>query len=70
MRNIFISPCLLELIAPEYFRESNIIFHSFLIFIRSSGALKNSSKKKEMETEQGIAQVFNHFCDRGKNIGE
>ena len=64
-----ISTGLLELLIVEYIHEIDISFYLSLMFIYSSAALKNSSKKKETGIEKEIVEVFKCTSDRRKKAG-
>lgn len=56
----------MKLIAVECFCEININFYLSEMWIYSLAALKNYSKKKEMEKEKDKVDVFKHVGDRRK----
>ena len=67
------STCLLELLAAEYLRETNIsIFISHLLFlylICSLDAVKKASKKKEARIKMEIVEVLQQASYRRKRSG-
>ena len=53
-----ISTCLLELLAAEYLRETNINFYISFIDFCSLDAVKKASKKKETRINMEIVEVL------------
>ena len=64
------STCLLELLAAEYLRETNIsiFFISFIVFC-SLDAVKKASKKKETKIKMEIVKVLQQASYRTQRSG-
>ena len=60
----------LQLLVAEYLCEININVSICLMFIYTSAALKKSLKKKKIEVEKEIKEVFKHARDCGKKAGK
>ena len=64
------STCLLELLAADYLRETNIsIFLSQLFFFCSLDAMKKASKKKEARIKMEIVEVLQQASYRRQRSG-
>ena len=65
-----LTSCLLELLAAEYLRETNIsISISDLLYLRSLDALKKALKKKETRIKMEIIEVLQQASYRRKRLG-